>query len=629
MELYLIFLAIFGATSLIGVPVLSYVQIIFIHGQTVKEWLHGLPTTFAVIVFLMALISIIMYFVLRPLIELLRKSKAQALSPFEISQFNRTFSKMALITTIILSISYLVGNGFLVLLKAKKGLFNLGSSPSERIVTLFMVFSLCGVYMAMARGYCTYFYDAAIQKYLKTLHITDLGKERTTHFTVSLGLVSVSTALFVSVHMLCCGYYAARYGCTLIDFLKKVLALVVYTAFFVSPLTAYILGNFRKRFYASKNAIEEMRLNGDLANRLDIVAYDDFGRTNEELNKLIDSLNQTISAIKFQAKSLEDNAFTLLKTSENSAAGVNQIAATFASIDQKNDTRDQLLNTTQSNIVKLNNDARRIAELVTSQTAATESNASAITQMVANINSISEMVRKARLVSEKLSELSVNGTKEVNGTLDIITDISNKSKQMIDVITVIQHVAQRTNLLAMNAAIEAAHAGIAGKGFAVVAQEIRNLAESTSKSANNISGMIDEFVASINNSAGHIQSTSKAFQEIDESISSQLQLVETIARATEEQGVGANETLNATNEISSQIVEINSLMKRQADYSAEIESYIEEVVGLSTEVNAAMKESTEVVNDFSKSIEMNKSNAIQNQDAITRVNAELNKFKLV
>lgn len=140
--------------------------------------------------------------------------------------------------------------------------------------------------------------------------------------------------------------------------------------------------------------------------------------------------------------------------------------------------------------------------------------------------------------------------------------------------------------------------------------------------------MINELVASINSSSVKINSTSAAFKQISNSISEQLKLVETIARATQEQSQGASETLIATNEISGQINEINTLMKNMADYCVDVENNIGEVVNLSEQVNAALKESNEVVTDFSKSVETTKNSAIDNQTAIQSVNNELNRFKL-
>ena len=629
MELYVLFLCIFGITSFIGVPVLSYVEYMFIHGETISAWLEGLTTTIIVVIALIFIVSGLIYIVMKPLIQSLKKSKLQDLTQEEKLQFSHVFRKMSYINTGILFVAYLVGNGLLVVLKARKGIFHLGDTPQEVAVTLTLIFGLCITYAVIARGYCVQYFESAAQKYVGKLHINDLGNVKIGHFTISFGIIAAIFALFVGWHILCCGYKGARYGYDdTVQFMKQTVPILLFSVLFPVPLGYFILSNFRKRFTNTTSIIQSMRVEGDLSQTISINAFDDFGKTNEEINKLIRKLNQTISQIQNENKNVEENANALLQNSENTSAGISQIIANFKEINIKNDERDHLLDNTKMNITKLNNDTFRISELIASQTAATEENASAITEMVANINSIGEMVKKSKEVSENLAVLSQTGNTEVSSTLAIIKEITDKSKKMMEVIAVIQSVASQTNLLAMNAAIEAAHAGDAGSGFAVVADEIRNLAESTSKSTKDIRKLIEELISTIEGSQEKIQTTSDAFLQINNGINNQLQLVETIANATEEQGIGASETLQATNEISGQIIEINTLMKQQTEYSNEIESNIEEVVSLSMQVNNSLKESDIVINEFSQTVEANRTSAIENKQSIDKVNAELNSFKL-
>ncbi len=585
--------------------------------------------TVGIVVFLWITIAIIMYFVMQPVIRSMKKAKTEELTEDEKYGFIRVFKKMSHISAGVLVFGYIAGNGLLIILKALKGAFVLGSNPGEIAITSAVLLALCSVYAFVARQYCVLFYDTFAQKEIVKLHISEMGKVKPSNITISIGFIGIAYILFCIVHIVCVGYGIARYGSNGVqEYMNNVLWVFFYVALFPLPLLEVFLMTVRKRFGATTKIIRAMRENGDLSTNIDIAAFDDFGETNEEVNRLINTLNGTIEEIREQSLSVEMNASELLQTAENSASGVNQIAATFASINEKNDVRDRLLEGTKDSIGKLNQDASRISELVISQTSATEQNASAITEMVANINSIRDMVRKSQTLSENLERLSESGNSAVSGTLGIINDITDKSKQMIEVTKVIQSVASQTNLLAMNAAIEAAHAGAAGKGFAVVADEIRKLAESTSKSTKDIKNMIGELVAAIEGSSAKVNVTSDAFKQISNSIEEQLNLVETIARATEEQSQGASETLNATNEISGQIVEINDLMKHQAQYAAELDRNIEEVVNLSEQVNAALKESNAVVDDFAKSVETTKNSALDNQSAIQTVNNELNRFKL-
>ena len=138
--------------------------------------------------------------------------------------------------------------------------------------------------------------------------------------------------------------------------------------------------------------------------------------------------------------------------------------------------------------------------------------------MVNNFDSITSLISKAQTLSNELTEESVSGSVEVKKTQEVINGISEMSKRMIEVIKVIQAVASQTNLLAMNAAIEAAHAGEAGKGFSVVADEIRKLSESTQKSTKDISNLINEIANSMEEGSSNMELTSNAFNKIQKDI---------------------------------------------------------------------------------------------------------------
>ncbi len=630
MDLFKLYIAVFGISTLILVPFLSYGQYTYIHGMEVGDWLRGQPVTMATVLVLFILISITAYITMRPLIAQLKKIEAgHSLSEEEKTDFGGIFKRLEVIITLVLLFGYVIGNTVILAIKVSKGTYTLGQSAGDKVVTAFVIFFDCLTFFFMAREYCVHFFKAAAQKTLNKLKIWNIGHQKVERFTASIGACASFSTAFVGWHGVMFAYYATRYGFSnLSSFFAHVMPAFILACAYPVPLIVYILTTLRRRFNRTTEVIRNMRRNGDLSTRLNIVAMDDFGKTNSEVNRLIDYLNGMITEIREQSYSVSENAKELLSASNESASGINEIAATFVSMDKKNDERDKLLENSKTNIEKLNADARRISDLVTSQTAATEQNASAITEMVANINSIGQMVNKSKTLSEKLSDLSSRGNSEVAGTIQIINEITEKSARMMEVTKVIQSVASQTNLLAMNAAIEAAHAGEAGQGFAVVADEIRKLAESTSKSTKDINVMIEQLIESIGKSTGKISSTSEAFREITDSINDQLNLVETIARATEEQSVGASETLNATNEVSGHIIEINELMRKQAEYANHLENGVNEVVSLSAQVNEALKESSNVIGDFSRTIETTKNSALENQTAIENITNELSKFKL-
>lgn len=389
-----------------------------------------------------------------------------------------------------------------------------------------------------------------------------------------------------------------------------------------------VLHSLRTRFSDTIKQISSLREKGDLVSRLNISTFDDFGVVMTEMNKLMDSLKLSIATLKRENNKVDVDAGDLLAVTENSFSGITQIVSTFDSMSKQNAQQEHLLEDAKTNIEKLNEKAANVNQIMENQAESEKQNAQAVEEMVANLAEITDLIRKAQVLSQELTAESFTGRTEVGKSKGVINEISEKSKKMSDVIQVIDSIANQTNLLAMNAAIEASHAGEAGKGFAVVAGEIRKLSEDTQKSARDISTIIEEIVDVVETGEKSMTDTQNAFRKISEKIDVQSNAVDEISKSIILQADKANNVLANTSQITNKISEVNELIKIQANYTQEINNGIEDIVNLATVLNGTMKESDIVIKEFQKSFMTVKDKAEQNKDSVMRITNELNKFEI-
>ena len=409
-------------------------------------------------------------------------------------------------------------------------------------------------------------------------------------------------------------------------FLKKALIGYIYGVIFTAPLFIIIIRSLRNRFKDTITQVAALRENGDLLSRLNISTFDDFGIVMAEMNKLMDFLKLSILTLKTENKKVDVDAGDLLNVTENSFSGITQIVASFDNMSKQNAQQDKRLDDAKTNIEKLNEKAADVSQIMEAQAESEKQNARSMEEMFSNLSEVANLIEKAQVISQELTQQASAGKTEVEKSQRVINEISEKSKKMSDVLQVIDSVANQTNLLAMNAAVEAAHAGEAGKGFAVVASEIRKLSEGTQKSARDIDKIIGEIVSSIRTGEQSIVDTQTAFGKISEKIDTQSDAVSEISKSIIQQSQKANAVLANTNQITAKISEVNELIKSQTGYTQEIKNGIDDIVDLASVINGAMKESEVVVKEFSNSFKTVKEKAEQNRTSVLNITNELDKF---
>jgi methyl-accepting chemotaxis protein len=286
-----------------------------------------------------------------------------------------------------------------------------------------------------------------------------------------------------------------------------------------------------KRLIRSIKLLNQMaKGEGDLTMRLIEDGNDEIGQISIGMNRLIERLHSTIKTTQKQAQLLLFASSTL-----------NEFSARLSEISEN---ALELSASTSKSIEKASENAKDIANEANKTSANSNELVNTLEQMNMNMNSVAGAVEELSASFSQITDstdesrkIAQDATQKSNNATEVMSKLGISANQIGQVTGVIKRIAEKTNLLALNATIEAASAGEAGKGFAVVANEIKELANLSAKSADDITRRIEGIQNGTNNSIEVINNISSVINEINVSI-------DTIANNVEEQAKASNEIAN-------------------------------------------------------------------------------------
>jgi methyl-accepting chemotaxis protein len=367
---------------------------------------------------------------------------------------------------------------------------------------------------------------------------------------------------------------------------------------------------------------------GDLTKSITLKSKDEIGDLARYFNATLEKIRKLVVTIKNQAVALFDIGNELASNMTETAAAINEITANIQSIKSRVINQSASVTETNATMEQITINIDKLNGHIESQTSSVSQSSSAIEEMLANIQSVTQtLVRNADNVKD-LSEASEIGRSGLQEVATDIQEIARESEGLLEINAVMENIASQTNLLSMNAALEAAHAGEAGKGFAVVADEIRKLAESSGEQSKTISTVLKKIKDSIDKITRSTDAVLNKFEAIDMGVKTVSDQEENIRNAMEEQSTGSQQILEA-------IGKLNDITQMVKGGALEMLEGSREVIQESKNLELVTQEITNGMNEMATgadqiNVAVNRVNSIsgENKENIEVLVQEVAKFKI-
>ena len=410
--------------------------------------------------------------------------------------------------------------------------------------------------------------------------------------------------------------------------LVRIMVLIGLVMFVLYFTLAIFASRALQRYFARLETLLGKIAAGDLTDRIKVKRNDEIGRLMTHLNMATEHSHTMLAALREEADKMTAIGSDLSSNMEETAAAVKQISSNATTVKEKALMQAAGVTETAATGEQIQGKLNLLVEGITKQSESITQSSALITSTAENMLRINKILsQNDELIKTVYGQMKA-GTDGARAANEFVKKIAERSEALLEASQVIQNIASQTNLLAMNAAIEAAHAGESGKGFAVVADEIRKLAEESNMQGKQIGAVIKESTEIIAQVSEAGIQAEKTFTDVYGLISNISEKEDSIVNLMREQEENGAQVLSAIETINKVTKDVSSASVEMLEGGKQITAEMQKLAEITRETTDSMTEIASGAEQITDAVEEVVSLAEQNKTSIEHLAQEVGKFKI-